>query len=50
MDVNAFNESDIYTLIEHVVEQYQSIETLPYQTIVREISSYQVRRRRKKDL
>ena len=50
IDVEAVDESDIYTLIESAIKQYQSIETLPYQTIVREISSYQVRRRRKKDL
>lgn len=49
-NADGVDESDIYTLIESVMKQYQSIETLPYQAIVREISSYQVRRRRKKDL
>lgn len=41
--------NDIYTLIDTAVEQYKSIETFPYQDIVREISAYQGRRRRKTD-
>ena len=44
------DEQDIFTLINSAVDEYQSIDALPYQTIIREISSYQVRRRRKKDL
>ena len=44
------DEQDIFALVNFVVEQYRSIEALPYQSIVREISAYQVRRRRKKDL
>lgn len=44
------NEQDIFMLINSAVDEYQSIDALPYQTIIREISSYQVRRRRKKDL
>ena len=49
IEPNAANESDIYTLIDTAVQKYQSIEELPYQQIVREISAYQSRRRRKTD-
>ena len=41
--------NDIYTLIDIAVEQYKSIKTFPYQDIVRDISAYQGRRRRKTD-
>ena len=50
INADAIDERDIYTLIDTAIEQYQNIETLPYQTIVREIAGYQIRRRRKKDL
>lgn len=44
------NEQDIFSLVKTAVDKFQSISALPYQVIIREISSYQVRRRRKKDL
>ena len=50
IDANDVDERDIDTLLDNVIQQYKSIETLPYQAVVREISSYQVRRRRKNDL
>ncbi len=42
-------ENDIFRLINTAVKRYDSMENLPYQEIVREISSYQSRRRRKTD-
>ena len=45
---DAAGEQDIFALIDSALRQYAAIETLPYQDIVREISTYQVRRRRKK--
>ena len=45
----AVNENNIFELINTAIQQYDSIETLPYQQIVREISTYQSRRRRKSD-
>ena len=44
------NEQDIFMLVKKAIDKYQSISSLPYQMIIREISGYQVRRRRKKDL
>ena len=34
INADAIDERDIYTLIDTAIEQYQNIETLPYQTIV----------------
>ena len=43
------NENDIYTLIDSAIKQFDSIDSFPYQQIIREISAYQSRRRRKND-
>ncbi len=42
-------ENDIFSLINAAITQYDSIEHFPYKEIIREISAYQGRRRRKKD-
>ena len=49
INIPDITENDIFSVIDTAMEQYKSINTFPYQDIVREISSYQSRRRRKSD-
>ena len=40
---------DIYGLINDVIEQFQSLDKLPFQDIIKEIAAYQGRKRRSRD-
>ena len=42
------DEADIFSAINSAIEKYDSISTFPYSEIVKEISSCQTRRKRKK--
>lgn len=42
------DETDIFSAVSSAIEKYDSISAFPYSEIVKEISSYQTRRKRKK--
>ncbi len=49
MENAALTETDIYTLFCDASKKYKSVEEFPYSEIIQEISSYQGRRRHKRN-